>query len=887
VVGAFEVMMTRDEWQRIKAIASGALAEPESQRAAYVSSHCGGDGALRGEVESLVDSATKAAQLFESPTVVMAGAAAALEALTGFDTSRIGEHIGPYRIVRALGAGGMGAAYLAERADQAFEKRVAIKLIKRGMDTDAVLRRFRQERQILATLEHPHIARLIDGGTTDEGLPYFVMEYVDGTPIDVYCDERKLSIRDRVALFRRVCEGVQYAHDGRVIHRDLKPSNILVTSDGTPKLLDFGISRALAPDSAAEQTEPTVIARAMTPPYASPEHVRGEPMTPATDVYSLGVLLYELVTGRRPYRLDGRTLQEIDGIICRQEPAKPSDAIDVSGTHGRERRRELTGDLDNILMMALRKEPDRRYQTVSGLADDLGRHLQGLPVQARGDDVVYRMSRFLARNRVRVIEFGLVAAILIVIAGVTNWRRETAPLPVVPIKSIAVLPFVSASSDPEREYLSEGLAEGVIQSLSDFPRVKVSSRDASFHYRGQRPDPQRVARELNVGTVLMGSLGGDGTDLSLTLELVDGADGRRIWQERYAGQLSSLASLRQQIGDAVARQLGLRSGDRTQRTAHTKDSEAYQLYLRGRYVWNKRTEAGFMRGLEYFQQALARDPNYALAYTGLADCYNLLGIWGALRPNEAMPKVKEAALKAIAIDDSLAEAHTSLAFVQWVYDWDLPGAEAEFRRALDLDPEYATAHDWYAYYLASLDRFDEAIEHITRAQQIEPVSLSINTDVGEIYYWAGRHDRAIAALKSVLQVEPDFAMARNILGLTYLETGRLDEAVAELEAANRLSTGPRMLSTLAYGYGVAGSHAKARATIESLRRLSKERYTSGFALGIAYAGIGDRDRAIAQLERAFAERSDSMVILRVYPVLDGLHDDARFHNLLRRLGLPR
>jgi tetratricopeptide (TPR) repeat protein len=372
----------------------------------------------------------------------------------------------------------------------------------------------------------------------------------------------------------------------------------------------------------------------------------------------------------------------------------------------------------------------------------------------------------------------------------------------------------------------------------------------------------------------------------VTLELVNGADGRRLWREEYAGQLSSLVTLRQQITAAVAQQLGLQGSDRVRLTPQTTNSEAYQLYLRGRYLWNKRTEDGFTRGLEYFQQALARDPNYALAYTGLADCYNLLGIWGTLAPHEAMPKVKEAALKAIALDDSLAEAHTSLAFVQWVYDWDLAGAEAEFRRALELDPDYATAHDWYAYYLASLDRFDEAISHVTRAQQLEPVSLSINTDVGEIYYWAGHHDRAIAALHSVLQVEPDFAMARNILGLTYLKVGRLREAIDELEHANRLATGPRMLSTLAYGYGVAGAHAKARDTIAALRSLSSQRYTSSFALGIAHAGLGERDRVIAHLEQAFAERSDSMVILRVYPVLDGLHPDPRFQDLMRRIGLP-
>ena len=875
-------MMTRDQWLRIKEIASGALAEPESRRTAYVSSHCGGDDMLRGEVESLVDSASKAATLFESPMVVMAGAAAALEALTQSDSSRIGERVGAYRILHHLGAGGMGSAYLAERADEVFEKHVAIKLIKRGMDTDAVLRRFRHERQILADLDHPNIARLIDGGTTADGLPYFVMEYVEGAPIDVYCETQRLSTRQRVDLMRRVCDGVQHAHDHHVIHRDLKPSNILVTSEGTPKLLDFGISKVLGTDTDESQTEPTLIARAMTPTYASPEHVRGETMTPATDVYSLGVLLYELLTGVRPYRIDGKTPQEIDDVICREEPKAPSVVVAARDVAGRERRRELAGDLDNIVLMALRKEPARRYQTAREFADDLGRHLQGLPVRARGADVGYRAARFLSRHRVRLIEVGLVVAALVV---AMTWPRATTTPPASAVESIAVLPFAIDSKNPDQEYLSDGLAEGVIESLGGVPRLKVSPRDASFRYKAQRADPQRVARELNVRSVLLGSVAGSGNDVSVTLELLDG-DGRRLWQETHNGQLSSLTGLRRQITEAVSARLGLQGGDRRRVAVHTNDSEAYQLYLRGRYVWNKRTEDGFRRGLEYFQQAIARDPKYALAYTGLADCYNLLGIWGALPPHDAMPKVKESALKALAIDESLAEAHTSLAFVQWVYDWDLAGAGAEFERALALDPDYTTARDWYAYYLASLSRFDEALVHIARAQQIDPVSLSINTDLGEINYWAGRHERAIEVLKGVLQVEPDFAMARNILGLTYLKIGRTKEAIEELEAANRLSTGPRMLSTLAYGYGVAGSRARARSTIDALRRLAGQRYTSAFATGIAYAGLGERDRAIAQLEQAHAERSDSMVILRVYPVLDGLRDDPRFQDLVRRIGFP-
>jgi tetratricopeptide (TPR) repeat protein len=415
----------------------------------------------------------------------------------------------------------------------------------------------------------------------------------------------------------------------------------------------------------------------------------------------------------------------------------------------------------------------------------------------------------------------------------------------------------------------------------------VLPRGSVFAMRERAGDPQTIAKELRTATVLFGSMSQTGEDVTLALELRDGSDGRQLWQQSYDGTLSRLVTLREQVARDVARRLGLGNEDAAPPAARqTRNSEAYQLYLRGRYLWNKRTEEGFRRGLDYFSQAVEKDPNYALAYTGLADSYNLLAIWGALPPAAAMPKVKAAALEAIAIDDTLAEAHTSLAFAKWVYDWDSEAAGAEFRRALELDPSYATAHEWYAYYLASNGNFDDAITHIMRAQELEPLSLSINTDVGEIYYWAGQHDRAVAALQEVLQIEPDFAMARNILGLVYLRLGRTSDALAELEAANRSSSSPRMLSTLGYAYGVAKLPDRTAAVIEELRRLSTERYTSAFASAVVYAGAGDAGQAIAHLEQAFAERSDSMAILRVYPLLDGLRGDARFQALVARIGMP-
>jgi eukaryotic-like serine/threonine-protein kinase len=861
--------MTREQWKRIKDVAVGAMAEPASARPAFLAAQCGADAVLRHEVETLLASADEAESLFEPPAVAIDGAPAALETIGDLDASRIGERVGPYRIVRRLGGGGMGDAYLAVRADDAYDKTVAIKLIKRGMSTDAVLRRFRQERQILADLDHPHIARLLDGGTTTDGLPYFVMEYVDGLPLDEYCDARQLSTRERLALFVRVCDAVQHAHERRVIHRDLKPSNILVTADGTPKLLDFGISKLLSPEIDAHITESTLLSRALTPQYASPEQVRGDTVAVTADVYSLGALLYELLAGQRPYRLHGHTLQEINDIICHQQPARPS-----SLRHG------LAADLDTIVLMALRKEPERRYATVEELSDDLSRHLSGLPVHARASDVGYRATRFVWRHRVRAIELALVAAVIAAIAFAGRGFGPVDPA----IESIAVLPFANDSGE-NAEYLSAGLTEGLIDGLSHLRGLKVSSRESVFGLKAAG-DPRVVAQALGVATVLRGRLTHSGSGVLVALEMIDGADGHSLWQERYEGTLSDLVALRQRMTSGVAERLGHTAGGSSAiARQHTTSSEAYQLYLKGRYVWNKRTEDGFRQGLEYFQQALDKDPGYALAYTGLADCYNLLGVWGALPPNEAMPKVKEASLKALAIDDSLAEAHTSLAFVHWVYDWDWEAAAAEFERALVLDPDYTTAHDWYAYYLASRKRFDEAIVHITRAQQLDPVSLSINTDVGEIYYWAGHYDRAVAQLQGVLEVEADFPMAHNILGLTYLKMGRTNDALVELEAAQRLASGPRMLSTLAFGYGVSGSTRKARATIDALERLSSRRYTSAFAVGVAYLGAGDTDRALAQLEQAFAQREDTMAVMAVYPVLDSLRPDPRFQDLLRRVGL--
>jgi serine/threonine protein kinase len=408
------MLMTRDAWHRIKDIAAEALDRPPEARRALIDARCSADEDLGREVESLLQSTAQAADLYELPALAIAGAEA-VERILETGQLLAGGRLGAYRIVRELGRGGMGTAYLAVRADEEYDKDVAIKLIKRGMDTEAILRRFRNERQILANLDHPNIARLLDGGTTPDGLPYFVMEYVEGLPLDVYCNAQGLGITDRLHIFRSVCAAVHYAHQHHIVHRDLKPTNILVTADGTPKLLDFGVAKMLNPLAASHTTEVTSLGRAMTPEYASPEQIRGGPIGPATDVYSLGVLLFELLTGRHPYLLRGRTPADLERAICEDEPCKPSGVGLESVSSARDDspvklRRRLAGDLDRIVLMALRKEPERRYVSVEQLSDDIRRHLEGLPVLARPARLAYRAAKFVRRNTVAVIEGALLGS---------------------------------------------------------------------------------------------------------------------------------------------------------------------------------------------------------------------------------------------------------------------------------------------------------------------------------------------------------------------------------------------------------------------------------------------------------------------------------------------
>ncbi len=457
------------------------------------------------------------------------------------------------------------------------------------------------------------------------------------------------------------------------------------------------------------------------------------------------------------------------------------------------------------------------------------------------------------------------------------------------IDSLAVLPLANGGADPKAEYLSDGITESIINSLSQLPGLRVMARSAVFRYKGREVDPLEVGRELDVRAVLTGRVLYLGNKLIIRTELIDGMDGRQIWGEQYDREPLDIIAVQEEIAREISEKLRLRLTGQQKKLLtkrYTEDTGAYHAYLKGRYYWNKRTEEGFRRGIECFQQAIKQDSNYALAYAGLADCYNLLNSYGVLPPRESAPIIKAAAEQALMIDDMLAEAHASLGHVKMMHDWDWPGAEREFRRAVELNPNYATARHWYALYLRAMGKFDESLEELRRAQRLDPLSLIINTVLGAHFYYARQYDRAIEQCRETLELDSNFHIAYGVLGEAYTQKGMYREAIAALRKANSLSTAPEGLAMLGYTYGVAGYAGDARKVLSRLRKMSHQRYVEPASLAIIYTGLEEKERAFEWLERAYEHHNELLMMLKVDPRLDALRSDTRFTELLRRVGLP-
>ncbi|HXC70142.1 MAG TPA: protein kinase, partial [Pyrinomonadaceae bacterium] len=871
--------MTPERWQQVEEIFQAALDLTPEDRPRYVSEVCANDTALQRDVESLLSQYDSAGELLEEP-VYGNTEMSALESFVEEKDPMIGRRLGSYRIEREIGRGGMGAVYEASRADNEFNKRAAIKLVKRGMDTDFILRRFRKERQILAALDHPHIAGLLDGGTTEDGLPYFVMEFIEGQPLYNYCDNNQLNISERLKLFRSICDAVHYAHQKQVVHRDIKPSNVLVTSAGTPKLLDFGIAKLLNPQLAGDIThDPTATAmRLMTPEYASPEQVQGAPTTPTTDVYSLGVLLYELLTGHRPYRLVNRAPHEIARVICEEAPAPPSVIITraedllpslysgdeattlrqlytTRGTTLELLRRALSGDLDNIVMQALRKEPEWRYQTAADLRDDITRYLEGRPISDLPDPPHINLARPDASSE----------------------------------NSLAVLPMKLMDINQQEtgpDYLGTGLADALITRLSAIRTFAVRPTSSVLRY-GTDADPLRAGRELGVAFVLDGRIRRAAERIRVTVQLLNVRDETTAWAGQFDEQFTDVLNLEDVISSHVAEAIVPHlTVDQRLRLAKrgTDNPQAHEAYLRGRYYWNTFTEEGFARAIVCFQQAIALDPKYSLAYAGVANYHNWLGVFSVMPFVECAAAAYEAASTAVDIDPHLAEAHTALGQAILFRDFAWASAEHHLVRAIELDPNYAPAHTLYAMQLVKEGRFTEALREAHIGRDLDPLAIISRFAVVWCSYHARRFDEAYRFASSTLENEPNNLLMLYGASFVLSAMGRHEEAIhAGERVVELMGKASHTLSRLSSAYAAAGNMEAAQKTLDEIEAISERRYVSPYHLAVANCALGRKEEALDLLEKAYDTGDARVLWLGVEPELDPLHGHPRFNDLLRRL----
>jgi len=749
------------------------------------------------------------------------------------------------------------------------------------MDTDFILRRFRKERQILAALDHPHIAGLLDGGTTEDGLPYFVMEYIEGQPLYRYCDMHHLNISERLKLFRSICDAVHYAHQKQVVHRDIKPSNVLVTSEGVPKLLDFGIAKLLNPTLAGDIThDPTATAmRLMTPEYASPEQVQGAPTTPSTDVYSLGVLLYELLTGHRPYRLVNRAPHEIARVICEEAPAPPSVIITraedlipslYTGDEGttlkqlyttrggtlESIRRALTGDLDNIVMQALRKESEWRYQTAADLRDDITRYLEGRPVSDLPDPPH---------------------------AGALS-RADTSnenSLAVLPMK---LLDINQLGASPD--YLGTGLADALITRLSAIRSFAVRPTSSVLRYSADA-DPLRAGRELGVAFVLDGRIRRAGERIRVTIQLLNVRDETTAWAGQFDEQFTDVLNLEDVISSHVAEAiLPHLTVDQRLRLAKrgTDNPQAHEAYLRGRFYWNTFTEEGFARAIVCYQQAIALDPNYALAHAGVAAYHNWLGVFSVMPFAECAAAAYEAASTAVDLDPNLAEGHTALGQAVLCRDFAWASAEHHLVRAIELDPNYSPARTWYALQLGMEGRFSESLRQAHIGRDLDPLAVISRFTVVWCSYHSRRYDEAYRFASATLENEPRNLMmlygASFVLSRLSRHTEAIDAAIRGVELLGKAS---HTLGRLGAAYAAAGNLDEAQRVLDEMDQLSARRYVSPYHLALVNCALGRIEASLDLLEEAYNTGDAKVLWMGVDPELDPLHGHPRFNDLLRKL----
>jgi serine/threonine-protein kinase len=777
----------------------------------------------------------------------------------------IGKTISHYKILAKLGEGGMGVVYKAE--DTKLNRTVALKFLPSSiMASEAEKTRFVHEAQAAAALNHPNICTIYEIDEVD-GQSFIAMEFVEGQSLKAKIEAGPLKLDEALGIAMQVAEGLQAAHEKQITHRDIKPANIMLTPKGQAKIMDFGLAK-LAGRTVVTKEGMTV----GTVAYMSPEQARGEEVDHHTDIWAFGVVFYEMITGQHPFK--GLYEQAVVYSILNENPEP------ITGL-----RTGVPMELERIVNKAMTKNPNERYQHVGDLLVDL-RLLQKQVESGMPKSRTIDTNKAAFQKPKRMYLYGAVATLLLLlIAGGLYFFPKNGKT----IESLAILPFENASRNLDTEYLSDGITESLINSLSQMPNLKVISRTSVFRYKGKEVDPKTVGRDLNVRAVLTGRVVQHGDGLFISTELVNADDNSQIWGEKYNRKLADLLALQDEISREISEKLRLRlSGeDRLRLTKrYTENIEAYQLYLKGRYYATQFTEEGLKKSVECFNQAIALDPNYALAYAGLA-----AGYWFVndlqFAPLEVMPKAKAAAQRALELDNTLAQAHTAMAMVKTAFEWDWLGAEREFKRALVLHPDDATAHGWYGWYLGIMARFEEAHAELQLAQKLDPLSLDISAFLGVSFHWARQYAQAIEQLRRTINLEPTYWIARTYLGWAYVENRQFTEAISELQKAREIEDNHFVLGSLGYAYARAGKRDEAQRVIATLTMWSQQRFVSPYSMVIVYAALGEKDLAFQWLDKAYDERAELMGWLKVDPRLDNLRSDSRFSDLMKKMGLEK
>ena len=859
------VNLVPSQWHRLKEVLANVLEEnsPE-RRATTLRESCADDTTLLRQAQTLLAGDTDTLEQF---------AEFAATRLRSDEPDRIGERVGAYVIVRQLGRGGMGAVYLGKRADGQFEKQVAIKILKRGTDTDEVLRRFAVERQILAQLDHPSITRLLDAGTTQGGLPYFIMDYVEGVPITELAHKQNLSLGDRLHLFLKVCFAVEFAHRNGVIHRDIKPTNILVKSNGEPKLLDFGIAKMLG-SSDDDVTRP--VERRITPTYAAPELSRSEPVTPAADVYSLGLVLLELITEENvPGEPRAKTILQ----------TKLHDSVEPA--------------LAAIIRRATQTEPGKRYASAPELRKALDQFLSGAARHKSAK--LFQADSTLTHH----FPWWLIAAVLflvVIVAAVLlrdygSWPFRVAqnPPPLTSTSSIsdgtrlmAVLPFKPLGHDINDELLGLGMADAVIGQMSKVKGIRVLPTSAVLKLKRETEDPLLAARALKADAVLTGTVQRSGDRIRISVQLVDGRTGRALWSDKFDETFTNVFAIQDSISSQITKALAidLTADQRKQITKrYTKSTEAYNAYLMGLHFYNKRSKEGLERAIDYFRQATQLDPDYALAYALLADCYCLQEYYMFVPRSQGTNNCQTAAERALLLDNSVAEAHVAMAMVQCGQGDRRAGMES-LQRALELNPNLSVAHLRYAWELTDAGKLSEAVSEMKRAAELDPISATNNTALGIMLIFDRQPEEALHYCSRASELEPDNPAIQENIAIAYLLNGMYDSAIKAYR--RRIELAPdekgKGLAWIAESLYRANRRGEADALMPEVLRLAAIGEVDAFSITGIYTAAGQLDQAFEWFDKALADSMLAARFIRYGPELDPLRADPRFVELLRKHG---